>query len=120
MRWVTGEGAIEQLDQADFWDLWWQQASQAAKLAYIASVCWRCQDEDDLPFIVAIDRNEGATRTLMYKPCGALTAEDYAEVKAYFLALSRYESRAADIVDGLAVRFEGKGVLWGRGDDAGS
>jgi hypothetical protein len=38
-RWLTGPEVLECLEQRGFWDPWWQKASQAAKLAYIANVC---------------------------------------------------------------------------------
>jgi hypothetical protein len=106
------------LDEVAFWDLWWQQASQAAKLAYVASICGRCRDENGPPSIAAIDRGEAPIRTLMYKPYSALTPEDYAEVKRYFLAMAQYEHRAADLVEALAFHVEGQGIMEPLANDA--
>jgi hypothetical protein len=107
-RWLTGPDVLAHLEASGFWDPWWRQASQAAKLASVAQVCWRCHDDDGLPFIAAIDRGEGSTRTLMDKPCAALTSEEAQEVRRYFLAMAWYERWAAAIARpwryGLKVR----------------
>jgi hypothetical protein len=64
-----------------------------------------------VPFVVGIDRGDGARRNLMYKPGGALTVEDYVEVKAYVVALAHYEARAAKVAAALMHRFEGEGGM---------
>jgi hypothetical protein len=115
-RWLTGPEVLDRLDQADFWPAWWRRASQALKLAYVASVCWRTVGEDGLPVILAIDRGEGETHTIMYKPRAALTAGDYVEVRRFFDGLARYERRAATIAAALAVKMAGEEVV--EGDDA--
>jgi hypothetical protein len=71
-------------------------------------VCWRTRDDDGLPFVVAIDRGEGERRAFVYKACAALTLN---EVHKYFLALGRYEERAADIADALAWRMQDQGIV---------